>query len=220
MRHIVWDWNGTLLVDQPVVLEGVNQALASVGGSRITMDRYRRVPKRPVKPFYELLLGRPLDADEWHTVDRVYHFAYAERVGRAPLAADAVDVLSAAAAAGLGQSLLSMWPHEDLLPLVESLGLAPWFGRIDGYRGTCGGEKAEHLREHAEAIRQETGLAAADLLVVGDTVDDAVAAREVGASCVLLVSDTYDRDLLDAVGVPVAASLTDALAIALKGAAV
>ncbi|MFI0724603.1 HAD family hydrolase [Streptomyces sp. NPDC021224] len=220
MRHIVWDWNGTLLVDQPVVLEGVNQALIAVGGHRISMDVYRRVPKRPVKPFYERLAGRALSDDEWHTIDETYHVAYAEHVAEAPLAPDAVSVMKAAADAGLGQSLLSMWPHDDLVPLVDSLGLTKWFGRVDGHRGTCGGEKAEHLIEHVTALKEETGLPAGDLLVVGDTVDDAIAAREAGTACVLLVSDTYDRDLLEEVGVPVVDSLTEALAVALEGSAI
>jgi phosphoglycolate phosphatase-like HAD superfamily hydrolase len=209
VRHVVWDWNGTLLVDQRQVLAGVNAALAAVGASPITMPTYRRVPKRPVRPFYEQLVDRQLTDDEWRLVDETYHQAYGARVDEAALAADARTVL-AAAAGRYSQSLLSMWPHADLVPLVDRHGISGFFNRIDGYLGECGGEKAEHFAEHLVALR-EHGVRAADVVAVGDTVDDAVAARLCGAQFVLLESDTYDRERLQREGGPVGDSLTEAL---------
>lgn len=211
MLHVVWDWNGTLLVDQPMVLAAVNAALDAVGAQPTTMADYRRVPKRPVKPFYERIAGRSLSDAEWHVIDETYHVAYAARVSEAPLAPDAVEALRRTTSAGASQSLLSMWPHDDLVPLVREHGISESFSRIDGYRGECGGEKAEHLAEHVEALAADLGLRPDQLVVVGDTVDDAVAARLCGTRALLLESDTYDRDILDRQGVPVATSLLGAL---------
>jgi phosphoglycolate phosphatase-like HAD superfamily hydrolase len=219
MRHVIWDWNGTLLVDQHVVLGGVNRALGAVGGAPITAEAYRRVPKRPVRPFYEALAGRPLDDREWRQIDDVYHEAYAERVDDAYLAPDARQVLSDTAGCGMSQSLLSMWPHRDLVPLVDAHALTSWFCLVEGYRGECGGGKTEHLAEHVATLGARLGLAPADLLVVGDTVDDGVAAHAVGAECVLVETDSYSREALEAVGVPVAGTLTEALSMARESAA-
>ena len=214
MRHIIWDWNGTLLADQCVVLSSVNSALAAVGCRPVAMSTYRRASKRPVRPFYDTIAGRPLGNDEWETVDQVYHRAYAERVHEAALAPDATEVLRGAASHGVSQSLLSMWPHRDLVPLVGSHALMSWFCRVDGYRGECGGSKAEHMAEHVAALGKDHGPAPGDLLVVGDTVDDAVAARMSGVSCILLAVGSYERDILERQDVPVAGSLTEALTIA------
>ena len=50
-----------------------------------------------------------------------------------------------------------------------------------------------------------------DVLLVGDSVDDADAAADAGAACVLYDGGYHDRGALDAVGVPVVGSLVRAL---------
>ena len=57
-------------------------------------------------------------------------------------------------------------------------------------------------------------LQPADVLLVGDSVDDvddADAAADAGVACVLYDSGYHDRSALDAVGVPVVGSLVRAL---------
>jgi len=55
--HIVWDWNGTLVDDLPIVVDCVNAALAVIGEPPIDADDYREHFARPVNRFYESLLG-------------------------------------------------------------------------------------------------------------------------------------------------------------------
>ena len=47
--------------------------------------------------------------------------------------------------------------------------------------------------------------------MIGDSLDDAVAAQEVGVPCVLYDGGSHHRRELDAAGVPVAQSLVAAL---------
>jgi phosphoglycolate phosphatase-like HAD superfamily hydrolase len=207
VQHIVWDWNGTLFADQPIVLAAVNDALSAVGVPPISPAEYRRLSKRPVRPFYAAIAGRPLTDGEWETIDESYHVAYLERLEDAALDRHAVEALTWGAAAGLSQSLLSMWPHDELIPLVRRHGIERFFCRIDGFRGECGGEKAEHLAEHLAALATDLGLAPGLAAVVGDSVDDATAATACGAHPVLMETATYDRDLLERV--PDAAVVAD-----------
>ena len=58
MIHVVWDWNGTLVEDLPIVVESVNAALDAIGEVPITEDDYRAYFTRPVGQFYERLLER------------------------------------------------------------------------------------------------------------------------------------------------------------------
>ena len=58
MAHVVWDWNGTLLDDLEIVVEAVNSSLALFDAAPITADGYRDLYTRPVKLFYDRLLGR------------------------------------------------------------------------------------------------------------------------------------------------------------------
>jgi phosphoglycolate phosphatase-like HAD superfamily hydrolase len=212
VRHLVWDWNGTLFDDHEAVVAAVNDALAGLGVAAIDADTYRTHFTRPVQRFYEQVAGRPITVEEWRALDDAYHDSYQAWVARLGLAADAPAALEAAEAAGLGQSLLSMWRHEDLVPLVERLGIGRFFTRVDGLRVPGGAGKAEHLVAHLAAL----GLDAAAVMLVGDALDDLHAARAVGARCVLYDGGSHHRHVLEAAGVPVVDSLTAAVAAALE----
>jgi phosphoglycolate phosphatase-like HAD superfamily hydrolase len=139
MRHIVWDWNGTLFDDQHLVLEGLGAVLDAAGLPRVDLATYQRLYTRPVQRFYERLFGRAIAPDEWVWLDDLYHAGYRAALERAQLAVDAELALDRAAASGRSQSLLSMWRHDELVPLVDRLGITDRFARIDGLRGPAGG---------------------------------------------------------------------------------
>jgi phosphoglycolate phosphatase-like HAD superfamily hydrolase len=70
-------------------------------------------------------------------------------------------------------------------------------------------------------VRHLTALRAADpeisgerTVVIGDAVDDAVAAAAVGAKAVLYTGGSHSRASLAAAGVPVVDSLAEAVAVA------
>jgi phosphoglycolate phosphatase-like HAD superfamily hydrolase len=210
VRHVVWDWNGTLFDDHVAVVAAVNDALARLGLPPIDADSYRSHFTRPVERFYEQVAGRAISTEEWEALDQGYHESYLARVERLALAPDAQAALAAAQAAGLTQSLLSMWRHRDLVPLVERLGIGRFFVRVDGLRRADGGGKAEHLVQHLAALE----LAPGAVVMVGDSLDDLAAARAVGAGCVLYDGGSHHRQALEATGVPVVDTLTAALAAA------
>jgi phosphoglycolate phosphatase-like HAD superfamily hydrolase len=209
-RHVVWDWNGTLVDDHVAVVAAINDALARLRLRPIDSEIFRTHYTRPVQRFYEQVAGRAIEPGEWRTLDEAYHDSYAGWVERLELAPDAREALAAAEAAGLGQSLLSMWRHRDLVPLVERLGIGRYFLRVDGLRAPGGGGKAEHLVAHLAALEVEAPAA----LLVGDTLDDLAAAREVGAGCVLYDGGSHHRRALEATGAPVVDTLAAAVAYA------
>jgi phosphoglycolate phosphatase-like HAD superfamily hydrolase len=208
MRHLVWDWNGTLLDDLTIVVDATNAALAVVGGPVVTADEHRRDYRRPIVDYYAFALGRPVDADEFAKLDQVFHDAYRKLLVDCALAADAVDAINAWPG---GQSLLSMWFHHELVPEVTRRGLVERLARIDGLRAEVGGgHKAEHLAEHLDAL----GVPGHGAVLIGDSIDDAHAAAEVGARCVLYAGGFTDPPLLYATGLPVATTLTEAVELA------
>jgi phosphoglycolate phosphatase-like HAD superfamily hydrolase len=209
VRHVVWDWNGTLFDDHVAVVAAINDALALLRLRPIDSDTFRTHFTRPVQRFYEQVAGRPIEPGEWRTLDEGYHVSYAGRLERLRLAPGAWAALEAAEAAGLGQSLLSMWRHQDLVALVERLGIGRFFRRVDGLRTPGGGGKAEHLVAHLAALE----VAPSAALLVGDALDDLAAARAVGAGCVLYDGGSHHRDALEAAGVPVVDTLGAAVAL-------
>lgn len=208
VTHVVWDWNGTLYDDFHVVVKAAARACASVGGPPLDAAAYRAHFTRPVQRFYAAVLGRPVAEDEWRALDSLYLATYREHKGEASLATDARAALAAVAAAGHTQSLLSMWDHDELVALVRQLGIDDAFVRVDGLRVQGGGGKTEHLLRHLEAIAPAID---GEILMVGDTTDDATAAQAAHIRCVLMEAGPHPREALTACQVPLASSLVQAL---------
>ncbi|MBM7172298.1 HAD family hydrolase [Streptomyces sp. G44] len=211
--HIVWDWNGTLLHDIDAVIEATNASFAEIGLEPITLERYRELYCVPIPRFYERLLGRlPSDA-EWRVMDAVFHKHYWARAEGCGLAEGAARLLAERRADGRTQSLLSLAPHEHLVPIVRRHGIQEHFVRIDGRTDDSHAGKAERMVRHLAAL--EDVVAAADrVVVIGDAVDDAVAAAHVGARAVLYTGGSHSRASLETAGVPVVDSLEEAVVVA------
>ena len=218
-NHVIWDWNGTLLDDVGAVLEATTVAFRQAGiRVEVTGESYRRSFTRPIRLFYEQLLGRPIGHDEWVRLDHAFHLEYARLDARCTLATGAREVLDEIRELGWSQSVCSMLPEEYLLPAVERQGIAGHFVRIDGLRGAeRGGAKLENLIAHLDHI----GVSPTRTVMVGDTVDDAVAARGAGIACILLDSGAglHDSETIRGAGVPVAADVPEALALLRPGSA-
>ncbi|GAA5217497.1 HAD family hydrolase [Streptomyces thinghirensis] len=216
--HIVWDWNGTLFHDNDAIIGATNAAFAELGLASITLEQYRALYCVPVPKFYERLMGRlPTDA-EWEVMDATFQRHYTEHRVRCGLTEGVAELLDGWRSAGRSQSILSMYGHDELVPLVKGFGIETHFIRVDGRIGPSGGSKAEHMVRHLA----ELALAGVDpvrTVVIGDAADDAVAARHVGAGAVLYTGGSHSRASLEGVGVPVVDTLGEAVAEAARLAA-
>ena len=219
MRHVVWDWNGTLFDDLEIVVASVNVSLRSVGAPPIDADRYREVYQRPLHRFYEVLLGRPVLPDEMAAIDRDFHDAYHTLLDQARLTVDARSAVDLVAARGHTQSVLSMWWHDRLVPAVRYFQLDDFMLAVDGHRGPPGDSKERHLAGHVDQLIRlfPERVQREGVTVIGDVTDDADAARAVGVGCVLYDGGSQPRAALEATGSPVAATLVEAVEVALAG---
>jgi phosphoglycolate phosphatase-like HAD superfamily hydrolase len=205
----VWDWNGTILDDNAAVVAAVNAVCTAFGRDHIDLDYWRSIYRRPLSEGYQELLARELSTQDWTEIDRLYHDAYRALLPTTRLAPGIPDELHRWRATGGQQSLLSMWFHNELVPLVTEYGLADLFIRIDGQRENLGGHgKTDHLIEHLTALRLDPTA----VLVIGDVLDDAIAAKAAGVRCVLVTTGVMTRQALETSGAPVVDSIAEALA--------
>jgi phosphoglycolate phosphatase-like HAD superfamily hydrolase len=204
VKHIVWDWNGTLFDDVGAVIAATREVFAGTAAAELTTDQFRAAYTRPIWVAYEILLGRALTEGEWDRMDGVFHVNYHRLMAGSALAVDARDALGQWTGS---QSLLSMWDHERLVPTVREFGISSYFTHVDGLRGAAGGGKAEHLVLHAQALGVDPG----GITLIGDSVDDARAAAHIGAGAVLYTGGMQRREELETMGVPVVDSLLEAL---------
>ncbi|MEW2635009.1 HAD family hydrolase [Streptomyces sp. NPDC048389] len=212
--HLVWDWNGTLLDDISAVIEATNAAFAEIGLEPITLERYRELYCVPIPRFYERLMGRlPSDA-EWTVMDETFHRHYVRHRIGCGLTEGVEELLREWQLAGRSQSLLSMYGHDQLVPVVRGYGIERRFIRVDGRTGPSGGPKALHMERHLGALA--ASVVPERTVVIGDAVDDALAAAHVGARAVLFTGGSHSRASLESVGVPVVDTLAEAVEEALR----
>lgn len=203
-KHIVWDWNGTLFHDIDAVVGATNEVFRPYELPPLTADGFRAFYTRPIWVFYERMLGRPLTEGEWERLDSGFHDHYFGLAVECGLAEGAELLLKGWTGT---QSLCSMAPHHHLVPKVDSFGISRHFTRIDGLTGLLGGEKAAHMAAHIRSA----GVEARQVLVIGDSVDDGLAARHVGARAVLYTGGMSTRAELEATGFPVVDTLAEAM---------
>lgn len=214
--HIIWDWNGTLFADGDALIESTIDAFRAAGLPAITRSDYQRLHCQPIPVFYDSLVGRALAEAEQRALDAHFQQAYLGRRESITLTPDAVDAMSQWQEAGGTQSLLSMYPHERLLPLVEKFALTDRFTRIDGLTSTESGRKAPHLQRHLDHLATDPGR----VLLIGDSVDDARAAQECGVRCLLYHagdSALHTLEHFTGLHVPVVESLLGAVKGVLTG---
>lgn len=181
--HVVWDWNGTLLADVHAVVDASAAGLAAVGVTEsLDLARYRSTFRRPLRDFYAALVGREVSEEEWTRMNAVFGERYRGLEPDLSLADGALDALGRFAAAGLGQSVVSMLGHDELHTTLDRRGLHDWFVRVDGDHHRDGRGKAAALATHLDVL----GLDPARVVLVGDTLDDAAATAAVGSACVLV----------------------------------
>lgn len=71
MKHIIWDFNGTLLNDAQLSVDLDNYVFDRIGVPRITLEDYRNNMTMPVRDFYPLV-GVDYAAHSYEEIARIW----------------------------------------------------------------------------------------------------------------------------------------------------
>jgi phosphoglycolate phosphatase-like HAD superfamily hydrolase len=210
--HLVWDWNGTVLDDFAIILRSTNDSCRDAGLPLITGEQYRTQIKLPIRSFYADVLGRATSDEEWEFLDHTFHAYYVRYEKEARLSDGLPDLFRDWAGKGHSQSLLSMYHHDKLVPVVEHHGIAGHFALVQGTTPPRPERKAAHLADHLKQL----GVDPARAVLIGDSPDDAHAAEAVGARAVLYSGGFAAVASLRATGAPIVDTLADAVALVVE----
>jgi len=182
-RHIIWDWNGTLLDDLDISIEVMNGLLAPRGLPLLDRARYHELFDFPVRDYYSRL-GFDFARDSFERLSVEFITAYDARRWDCRLHAGAEEALSAVTRGGATQSILSAYRHKTLVEIVAHFGLSDHFVRLAGLDNIFAGSKADLGR----ALIAGLGLPPFDVVMIGDTLHDLDVARHMGVDCVLVAA--------------------------------
>ena len=198
IRHIAWDWNGTLWDDTHLCINIMNGMLRERALPPLDIERYQAIFDFPVIHYYERL-GFDLEAEPFSIVGAEFIRRYEQRRSEAALHHDSRQTLQQLADCGLQQSVLSAYRHDTLETLLVAAGIRSYFMGITGSDNVY----AEGKIEQGQRWIKTLGLHPDQVVLIGDTQHDFEVATAMGCRCLLLASGYHARSRLESLGAPV-----------------
>lgn len=199
MKHIIWDFNGTLLNDTQLSLDVDNNVFEKLGIPAITIDDYRNNMTMPVRDFYPTV-GVDYSIHSYETIARLWLDEFNQKAVGVGLVSGALDAIRFFHGQGRSQSVLSASYEPSLRKQCEALGLTPYMADISGLEDESASKKTEIGRRQL----RELGLEGRDVVLIGDMLTDAHLAEDLGADCILVSWGHNDLKRLLSSGLPVA----------------
>ena len=178
-KHIVWDWNGTLLDDRWLCIEAINVVLGSRGMPLVSNKTYRDVFCFPVIEYYEKL---GFDFTKEHFPISGFLEYYKSRFKDCKLHKDAEFVLKMINESGATQSILSAGKQSSLVRWVNHHNIGHLFNQLIGIKN----EKADGKIEAGINWLKTSRLEPKNILLVGDTIHDKEVSQAMGVKCLLI----------------------------------
>ncbi|MBW7909611.1 MAG: HAD family hydrolase [Kiritimatiellae bacterium] len=204
IRHIVWDWNGTLLDDTDLCIEIMNELLDERAMPRINRERYREVFDFPVQDYYARL-GFNFAKDPFEIVGAEFIRRYEEQRTTAPLHAAARATLQALEINGFSQSVLSAYRQDTLESLLAHFRIRPHFDDVIGSDNVYALGKIERGKQWIET----RDITPSSVLLIGDTRHDFEVAEAMHCPCLLIAAGYHSRARLEPLSAPVVNTLSE-----------
>ena len=106
IKHIIWDWNGTLLDDLWLSIKAINIVLKRYSLPEITEEKYLDILTFPVVNYYELL-GFDFNKHHFEVVGTEFIEEYTRFQKKPKLHHGARELMSEISNRGITQSLVS-----------------------------------------------------------------------------------------------------------------
>ena len=204
-KHILWDWNGTLLDDSWLCVEVLNDLLKEQGQAPISLETYRTYFDFPVIRFYEFL-GFATDPVNFKAISHRFISAYESRwLKECRLHPGVHPLFKDSKALGISHSILSAAHQIALEAGTAHFGIQDYFDQLLGTDNIY----AEGKVHRAKQWIQQCPWKAEEILLVGDTLHDYEVAESIGIPCLLLGSGHCHRNRLESTQSPVLDSIND-----------
>ena len=197
-KHIIWDWNGTLLDDAWLFVDIMNCVLKDRNMDTITLEKYRNIFRFPVEDFYKIL-GFDLKKESFLECGLEFIKAYEKRRYEAKLHPRVNFILSKLISRNIHHSILSA-QHQALLDdLTNYYNIRKYFTQINGLKDYYAHSKVNTGIE----LMKQMELDPLEVLFIGDTDHDFEVSQTLGTDCLLISNGHHCHSRLIKTGAPV-----------------
>jgi len=180
-KHVVWDWNGTLVDDTWLFVDIMNGVLKDRNLKGITLDDYRDVFDFPVKNYYSKL-GFNFSEEAFETAGLDFIKIYDGRKFEPKLFDDTISTLNTLKQLGCSHSVLSAQNVMTLKKSVSHYQLDDMFEYISGLQDHYAIGKVEQGKNLIKNINFNLE----QVVMIGDTEHDYEVAEAMGIKCFLM----------------------------------
>ena len=203
-KHIIWDWNGTLLDDVEVVINVMNSLLIKRKMPVIDKEQYLKIFDFPVINYYTKL-GFDFSLEPFEKIANEYVELYRDAYGTCNLQEGAKKVLKLINDSNITQSILSASEQTYLDESVNFYKISDFFVKLLGLNDHYAISKVEN----GKRLLQDLSLSPKEVLLIGDTIHDYEVSKAIGCDCVLVACGHQHLDKFKNYDVPVYNSLSD-----------
>jgi phosphoglycolate phosphatase len=197
-KHIIWDWNGTLIND--VWLE----MLKKRNLPKIDSEKYREIFDFPVTKYY-IKLGFDFSKEYFEKLTVEFIGEYYARFNECKLFDEVEEVLKKIRGRGISQSILSASKEDVLTEKIKYYGIDKYFCRIIGLEN----HYAESKIENGKKWIAELNLNPQEVLLIGDTIHDYDVSKHMGCDCLLVANGHHSYKRLARLGTDVISTLKE-----------
>ena len=190
-KHVIWDWNGTLLNDVDFCCRIINRILVENNLPVLALKKYREIFTFPVQNYYQAA-GLDFSKISFEVLGKDFIDEYEEKKLSCSLFENAVDVLSSIHKKGIGQSVLSAYLHDNLVSILDHYNLTKYFDNVIGLDNIYAGSKT-HL---GLSLVEQLNLPKKQILFIGDTLHDAEVAEAMGVHSILIANGHQVKEKL------------------------
>lgn len=180
-KHVIWDWNGTLLNDVDHAVKVMNSLLKEHELSLIERDHYRKIFEFPVINYYRNL-GFNFEKETFEDLCHRFVDRFMSGFQELPLIPEMRSVLFQLHSENIMQSVLSATDQINLNSMISHFNLDEIFDFVFGIDNKMAGSKIDRgffLIKESRIIESET-------VIIGDTLHDLEVGKALGIDVVLI----------------------------------
>ena len=141
-KHIIWDWNGTILNDLELCVDVGNNLFRRKNLPLLTVEKYKSIFTIPVRDYY-IAAGFDFEKESFEIVGKEWMDEYEERKYECRLHKGLKEVLEKINTLGIEQSLLSAYKQDNLVKMADHFKLTKYFTHIVGLDNIYAAGKTE-----------------------------------------------------------------------------
>lgn len=205
IKHVFFDFNGTIIDDVDLCLELLNDILRKQNKPLCDKNKYKHVFKFPIRQYY-IDAGVDFSIESYESLAEEFIGKYQPRsLSECKLYDGCVEAFKRLNEMGVSIYILSASHRTNLIEQTDHYGITQYFKDVLGIDNIHAASKVHIGIDYMK----ENSIDPSEACFMGDTLHDHEVAEAMGVKCFLVECGHQARDVLEASGVEVLANTKD-----------